>query len=116
MRPERVIDIRWSDLAGAWSGLTTAEEQARLDAAKGGPAHFLFAEFLQLAGVIWSERAGSLRHGVGVVALTGWACCALAQRSDFLGTLIDFGIEIVLDTCVPHSPMIFPCTKVIMTN
>jgi len=41
---------------------------------------------------------------------------ALLQRSDFLDELTDFGVEITLDTCVFHTPMVSPDTKVIMTN
>ena len=38
------------------------------------------------------------------------------QRSEFVKGLEEFGVEITLDTCVFHTPMISKDAKVIMTN
>jgi len=48
--------------------------------------------------------------------LTSQCSYALLQRSDLLPTLADFGVEIILDTCLFHSPIIPSQGEVIMTN
>lgn len=116
--PERSIDISPSDLQKSRSDLSTAEEGAKLDLVVLGCPHFSFDEFHELARHV-EERAeqGEIRHpDVRFVVTSCQTSYALFQRSKSLDVLSDFGIEITLDTCVFHTPMVSPDTKVIMTN
>ncbi|MEA3355997.1 MAG: aconitase X catalytic domain-containing protein [Candidatus Bipolaricaulota bacterium] len=113
---KEVIDVNYTDLRKAWSELSTVEEGARLDAIVLGCPHFSYGEFQQLARCIEDEKGRSLHRGVRVLVLTSQTSYALLQRGNFIDTLLDFGVEIALDTCVFHSPIISPHTKVIMTN
>jgi len=114
--PESVINVCFSDLRRAWLDLSTAEEGAELDAVVLGCPHFSYAEFQQLAQII-EEEEGLLPHpGVRVLVLTSQTSYALLQRGKFIDTLLGFGVEIILDTCVFHSPIISPDAKTIMTN
>lgn len=114
--PESVIDVGLSDLRRALSELSTADEGVKLDAIVLGCPHFSYAEFQQLAQAIEAEGSRSLHPGLRIIVLTSQTSYALLQRGNFMNTLLDFGIEIVLDTCVLHSPLISSDAEVIMTN
>lgn len=116
--PERTIDITLSDLARARSELSTAEEGDKLDLVVLGCPHFSFDEFRELMELILAqtEKGKLLATGVRFVVISSQTSYALLQRGDFLDALTDFGIEITLDTCVFHTPMVSQDTKVIMTN
>jgi predicted aconitase len=114
--PKSVINICFSDLRRAWLDLSTAEERAELNVVVLGCPHFSYGEFQRLARVI-EEEQGRLSHpGVRVLVLTSQTSYALLQRGGLMDTLLGFGVEIILDTCVFHSPIISPNAKVIMTN
>jgi len=114
--PERIIDVQSSDLKAAWSDLSTAAEGEKLDVVILGCPHFSFAEFQQLAQAI-EDLGGGPRHPTcRMLILTSQTSYSLLQRSDFVDPLTDFGVEIVLDTCMFHTPIIGPETKVVMTN
>ncbi|MBA7655072.1 hypothetical protein ES703_62969 [subsurface metagenome] len=121
-KPERIINIRPSDLRKSCSDLSTAKEGADLDLVVLGCPHFSFDEFRELANLIRAETekgktlSGRLSSRIKFVVISCQTSYALLQRSDFLDVLTDFGIEITLDTCVFHTPMVSPDTKVIMTN
>ena len=124
--PERIIDIRPSDLRKSSSDLSTAKEGADLDLVVLGCPHFSFDEFRELAQLIRAEtkKGKTLHPDVKFVVISCQTSYALLQRSDFgfpqsgvpLVVLTGFGIDINLDTCVFHTPMVSPDTKVIMTN
>jgi len=116
--PERVVDIHLSDLQKARSDLSTAQEGANLDLVVLGCPHFSFDEFRELARLIGAqtERGQTIHPDVRFVVISSQTSYSLLQRSDFLDVLTDFGIEITLDTCIFHTPMASPSTKVIMTN
>jgi predicted aconitase len=114
--PEHVVDVHFADLARARSDLSTAEKGAKLDAVVLGCPHFSYAEFRQLAQVIQSERHHLSRPVVRLIVVTNQVAYALLQRSVFVNTIADFGVEIVLDTCVMNSPIISSDAKVMMTN
>ena len=103
-------------MARARSDLSTAEKGAKLDAVVLGCPHFSYAEFRQLAQVIQSERHHLSRPVVRLIVVTNQVAYALLQRSVFVNTIADFGVEIVLDTCVMNSPIISSDAKVMMTN
>lgn len=117
-QPEQIIDIRLQDLQKARSDLSTAEEGAKLDLVVLGCPHFSFDEFRELAAHVraQTEKGKTLHDGVRFIVVSCQTSYALLQRSDFLEALNDFGVEITLDTCVFHTPMVSVSTKVIMTN
>lgn len=117
-QPEEVIDVRLSDLEKSASELSTAPDRAKLDLVVLGCPHFSFDEFRTLAKLVrvQTEKGRTLATGVRFIVVSCQTSYALLQRSDFLSVLNDFGVEITLDTCVFHTPMVGPNTKVIMTN
>ncbi|UCE50014.1 MAG: aconitase X catalytic domain-containing protein [Phycisphaerales bacterium] len=116
--PEQVIEIGPAELRKARSELSTAEEGAKLDLVLLGCPHFSFDEFHELAQLVRTQtwKGNSLHPAVRFVVISSQTSHALLQRSGFLDVLTDFGIEITLDTCIFHTPMISADTKVIMTN
>ena len=116
--PEQVIDIGPAELRKSCSELSTADEGDGLDLVVLGCPHFSFDEFRELAQLIRTEtqKGNALDSGVRFVVISSQTSYALLQRGDFLDVLIDFGIEITLDTCLFHTPMVSQDTKVIMTN
>jgi hypothetical protein len=117
-KPERIIDIHLSDLQKSRADLSTAREGDELDLVVLGCPHFSFDEFRELATLIRAktEKDKTLHPDVKVVVISCQTSYALLQRSDFLDVLTDFGVKITLDTCIFHTPMVSPDTKVIMTN
>jgi len=114
--PEKTIEIGPSDLQKAWNDLSTGVEGTKLGAVVLGCPHFSFDEFRRLTQAIEEAKGHPRAPGVRFVVLTSQTSYALLQRSDFMNTLTEFGVEIVLDTCPFHSPFISPQTKTIMTN
>ena len=117
-KPERIIDIGLTDLRNARSELSTAEEGAKLDLVVLGCPHFSYNEFRELSDLIEAktEKGKRLHPNVRFIVISSQTSYALLQRGDFLDRLTTFGIEITLDTCVFHTPMVAEDTKVIMTN
>jgi len=114
--PRQVIDIRLPDLVVAWEDLSTARQGGALDAVIFGCPHFSYTEFEHLAWHI-ARFGGQRRHGdVRVFALTNTSTLALLQRSTFVADLAAFGVEMVLDTCMFHSPIVPKTARRIMTN
>ena len=114
--PERVIDIRLSDLAAAREDLSTTQASGKLDWVILGCPHFSFAEYEHLAGLIQAEGAESIHSYVEFIVFSSQTSYSLLQRSDLMDTLTAFGVRITLDTCPFHTPMVPPDVKVIMTN
>jgi predicted aconitase len=81
-----------------------------------GCPHFSFAEFRRLAGLIEAERPNTRHPDVRFLVVTGTCSRALLQRTHLPESLAAFGVEITLDTCVFHSPIVGPDAKVIMTD
>ena len=116
--PEQVVEIGPTQLRKAHSELSTAAEGAKLNLVVLGCPHFSFDEFRELAQLIGAEtqKGNALDPGVRFVVISSQTSYALLQRGDFLDVLTDFGVEITLDTCPFHTPMVSEDTKVIMTN
>ena len=116
--PQRIIDIGLSDIRKSLADLSTAGEGEKLDLVVLGCPHFSFDEFRELAGHIAAQttKGKALHPNVKLVVISCQTSYALLQRSDLLKVINDFGIEITLDTCVFHTPMVSGETKVIMTN
>lgn len=116
--PERVIEIGPADMLKAESDLSTADERDKLDMVVLGCPHFSFDEFRELAELLRAEMdAGrGLHPDVRFIVISCQTSYSLAQRGDFLDVLSEFGVEITLDTCIFHTPMVSADTKVIITN
>jgi len=112
-RPEEVLEVRPADIEGAAADLSTASDGAGLDVVLLGCPHFSFAEFRRLAGLV--RRVGG-RSRVEFIVITSAQSHALVLRSDLVAPLADFGVRITLDTCMFHTPMVAPGTRVLMTN
>ncbi len=117
-KPERIIDIHSSDLQKSRADLSTAPEGDKLDLVVLGCPHFSFDEFRELAALIRTktEKGKTLRPDVKFIVISCQTSYALLRRSEFFNVLTDFGVEVTLDTCIFHTPMVSPATKVIMTN
>ncbi|MGB9669466.1 MAG: aconitase X, partial [Anaerolineales bacterium] len=115
-QPEETVEIRYSDLLAARKDLSTVEnEDVKIDAVILGCPHFSFTEFQRLADLI-EKSPNKLFPGVRFMVLTNQITFSLLQRSNILQKIQDFGVEIVLDTCVFHSPILPVEGQVIMTN
>jgi predicted aconitase len=123
--PERTIDLRPANWQQALADLSSAGEGEPLDLVVLGCPHFSYAEFARLVECIRAERgsaagpAGSgarVHPNVEFVVVTCQQSHALLQRAGWMDELAAFGVRITLDTCVFHTPMVRPRTKVIMTN
>ena len=117
-KPEKSIDIHLSDLQKFRADLSTAAEGDKLDLVVLGCPHFSFDEFRNLAKLIRAEteKGKTLRPDVRFIVISCHTSYALFRRSEFFNVLIDFGVEVTLDTCIFHTPMVSSATKVIMTN
>ncbi len=117
-QPQRTIDIHLSDLQKAGSELSTAKEGDKLNLVILGCPHFSFDEFRELAALIraQTEKGRTLHPDVRLIVITSQTSYSLLLRSEFIDVLTDFGVEITLDTCMFHTPMVSESAKVIMTN
>ncbi|MHC4298844.1 MAG: aconitase X [Planctomycetota bacterium] len=116
--PERTIEIGPAELDKARAELSTASEGDKLDLVVLGCPHFSFDEFRELAQLIRTQKQkGHARNRhVRFIVISSQTSHALLQRGDFLDALAGFGVEITLDTCVFHTPMVSGEAKVLMTN
>jgi len=112
-RPEETIEVRSGDLDAAAADLSTADEGASLDVVLLGCPHFSFAEFRQLAEQV---RLAPGKSRCQFIVITSTQAHALLERSGLPAPLTDFGVRITLDTCMFHTPMVAPGTRVVMTN
>ena len=112
-RPEETIEVHSGDLDAAAADLSTADEGASLDVVLLGCPHFSFAEFCRLAEQV---RLAPGKSRCQFIVITSTQAHALLERSGFLASLTAFGVRITLDTCMFHTPMVAPGTRVVMTN
>jgi len=113
--PGEVIEIGPAEWAAARADLSTAAADAKLDIVLLGCPHFSYEEFRRLVELI-GAAGGTCHPDVDFIVITSQTSHALLQRSGWLEALTAFGVRITLDTCLFHTPMIPPETKVIMTN
>jgi predicted aconitase len=140
--PERTIDLRPADWRAALADLSSAGVGEPIDLVVLGCPHFSYAEFAKLVECIRAEGAcgagilpaspeagkmpapqaspdtgcSHVHPNVEFVVVTCQQSNALLQRTGWMAELAAFGARITLDTCVFHTPMVRPQTKVIMTN
>ncbi len=114
--PQDIIEIRLADLLAARDELSTLRgADIKVDAIVLGCPHFSFTEFQRLAQLI-EENPERVHSAVRFIVLTNQMTYGLLERSHLLRTITDFGVEIVLDTCVFHSPLLAAKGGVVMTN
>lgn len=115
-QPEETIEIGPDDLLEANNELSTIQDtDIQVDAIVLGCPHFSFTEFQRLTHLIEVSQ-GRLSERVRFIVLTNQMTYGLLERSNLLQSLTKFGVEIVLDTCVFHSPILSAEGKVVMTN
>ena len=114
--PEETRDVSPADWRAARDDLSTAAEGEPLDLVVLGCPHFSYAEFRHLAECIAAESGRAAHENVAFLVITGQASHSLLQRASWRKELDAFGVRITLDTCIFHTPMLRPDTKVIMTN
>ncbi|NQT36347.1 MAG: DUF521 domain-containing protein, partial [Planctomycetes bacterium] len=114
--PERVIDVTHDQLAAARADLSSAADGEPLDLVVLGCPHFSFAEFRRLADLFQSHGNRKIHPNVSLVVISSQTANALIQRIDLPARLAEVGVQITLDTCVFHTPMVPRETKVLMTN
>jgi len=115
-RPRQIIDIRPADMSAARADLSTAGEGDKLDEVVLGCPHFSFDEFRRLAELLQAQAAETFHRQVTFTVITSRASLALVRQSNFFDVIEAFGVRITLDTCLFHTPLVCPETKVIMTN
>ena len=116
--PLDIIEFGPKEMAGAELDLSNADNGEKLDAVLVGCPHFSMDEFSRLAKIIQGQldKGGSLHRGVRFIVTSCRSTYAQLERSDLLEPIKKFGIEITLDTCPFHTPMLPSDTKVVMTD
>lgn len=116
--PLDTIDIGPQEMAGAEMDLSSAGDGEQLDLVLVGCPHFSKDEFSRLAKIIQAQldKGKSLHRGVRFIVMSCRSSYAQLEKSDLLGSLKKFCVEIILDTCPFHTPMVPGGTKVIITN
>jgi len=115
-RPQQTVEITAADLLAARADLSTAGEGDKLDEVVLGCPHFSFDEFRRLAALLAAEDVERFDPDVTFTVISSRASYALARQSNCFDVLQAFGVRITLDTCLFHTPLLCPETKVIMTN
>jgi hypothetical protein len=110
--PERTIAITGADLRAARRELTTADGR-ELDMVILGSPHFSLAEFGQLAPMVAGRRA---HPRVKFLITSSRLMKERAREEGILDTILAFGAQITLDTCILASPMLPPEIRMLMTN
>jgi predicted aconitase len=115
-KPRQVIEVTLQDIQRARSELSTAAKAEHLDTVILGCPHFSFDEFRQLAECIRASRVEHIASGTRFIVKTSRTSYSLIENNEMLDLFERFGVEITLDTCVFHTPLLGLGTKVIMTN
>jgi len=116
-KPEQVIEITPIDIENIIRELSTFKgNEIHIDSVVLGCPHFSFEEFRHLAKIIRSFGGEKKNSKVRFIIETNHISYTLLKRCNDLHTIVDFGAEIIFDTCIFHSPILSPETRVIMTN
>ncbi len=117
-KPEQTLEIGPSQLRESLLDLSSADEDEPVDAVVLGCPHFSYDEFRELANLIAAaKRHGHKLHsGVRLIVVSCESSYALMRRGGFEDMFTDFGVELTLDTCIFHTPMLPKEVRTIMTN
>jgi cis-L-3-hydroxyproline dehydratase len=110
--PARTITITVADLRAARRELTTADGR-ELDMVILGSPHFSLAEFGQLAPLVAGRHA---HPRVKFLITSSRLMKERAREEGILDSILAFGAQITLDTCILASPMLPPEIRMLMTN
>jgi len=110
--PVAAIDVTTADLRAARRELTTADGR-ELDMVILGSPHFSVAEFRALAPLVAGRRA---HPRVKFLVTSSRLMKEEAEKAGVLATVVAFGAQITLDTCILASPMLPPEIRTLMTN
>ncbi len=110
--PERTIDIDLGALRAGRDDLSSAGDGA-LDMVVLGSPHFSLEEFRRLANlVVGRQRDPEVRF----LVTTSRAVAMIAQRAGLIDAVLNFGGEIMVDTCILTSPVLGDDVRTLMTN
>lgn len=115
-KPQQIVEVTLWDIELARKELSTAAKADHIDAVILGCPHFSFDEFRQLAQCIRTSQAKHISPATRFIVKTSRTSYSLIRQTDMFDLFEGFGIEITLDTCVFHTPILDSDTKVIMTN
>jgi predicted aconitase len=110
--PQTIHRIDLPALRRARQELTTADGR-HLDMVVLGSPHFSLAEFQQLAPLVEGQRC---HPQVSFLITSSRAMTAIADQAGLIEPLRRFGAKLTVDTCILTTPMLFPETRVLMTN
>ena len=111
-KPSQRIPVTLEMLTGVYRGLTTSRDDHLNFVAVGCP-HFSLDEIRKLAELM----AGRRRHpDVRFIVTTNRRNRDLAREAGYLDTLLAFGCQLTLDTCILATPMLDRSLRSMMTN
>ncbi len=114
--PQETIEVSPESLSKTREEMSAdLKGEAKLDAVVMGCPHFSYDEFLELSEAI-KENTGSCHPQVFFIIMSNHASLDLIKRTDIYKTVNSFGVKILLDSCVFHTPIMPKSAKVIMTN
>jgi len=112
LEPEEIVEVKLAELRAARKQLSTGDGEP-LDAVVLGCPHFSPGEFRHLAALVEGKQRSQI---VEVLVTTNRFTRDLVQKSPFWAELERFGVNITVDTCILHMPVLRPEAKVLMTN
>src|SRR5699024_4466967 len=112
--PRHRLSVSHEDLERGWSALNESRAQ-RIDLVALGNPHFSYEEFALLAARCKGRRR---RDSVRIVVTTNRVIAEQAAHSGYLDVFVDFGGEVVTDTCwcMLKEPVIGASTRIIATH
>ena len=110
--PETIIKVALSDLLEARIELSSSSSD-RLDMIVLGSPHFSLNEIKSLVPLTLGKKC---HQSVRFLITTGRGVKLLAEEIGLLETLLSFGAEVTVDTCILTTPMLPGEIKSIMTN
>jgi predicted aconitase len=110
--PAQCLPVTLEMLTEVYQGLSTSRED-HLDFVAVGCPHFSFDEIRKLAELM----AGRQRHpDVRFIVTTNRRNRDQAREAGYLDTLLAFGCQLTLDTCILATPMLDRSLRSMMTN
>ena len=115
-QPEEVIDINPSMIKEAYEEMGAYQENGtKVDAIILGCPHFSYLEFVELAKVIEGSKA-TCHPDVFFLVMTNHNTLTLIKRTGLFKTVKEFGVRLMMDSCVFHTPALPGSVRMIMTN
>lgn len=110
--PPQSLDVTMETLRQSRTELTHTDGD-RLHMVVLGSPHFSLAEYRQLAPLLQGKR----KHpDVKFLVTSSRAMTQLAERAGLLGSILEFGAQVTVDTCILTTPMLQEEIQYLMTN